>query len=371
MQALIQYTGVAALFYTAAYIAALVVIVFIHEMGHFLVGRWCGVGIQAFSIGFGPELWGFVDARGTRWKLCAIPLGGYVKFEGDANAASLPDQSAVPSPTSLPGAALYKRALIVVAGPVANFVTTILIFAAAYGIVGVPVSQPRVGEVLVGGAADAAGLKAGDLITSIDGKAITVFSDLQDAMILRGEEPAVVKVDRAGTVMEFQITPKITEIEDGLGGKARLAQIGIRSDGKPTLQRANPIEALGKGVERTWFISNMTLRFVGKMIIGQESINQLHGPVGVAKAAGDTALLGIWPFVFFIGLISVSIGLINLFPIPMLDGGHLLFYLIEAVIGRPVSHQTQEWGFRIGLSALLVLMIVVSTKDVMALFVAH
>ena len=371
MQALIQYSGIAAIYYTAVYIAALIIIVFVHEMGHFLMGRWCGVGIQAFSIGFGPELWGFVDSRGTRWKLCAIPLGGYVKFEGDANAASLPDASVVHAPTSLPGAALYKRALIVVAGPVANFILSIAIFAIAYGLVGVPVSQPRVGEVVAGGPAEAAGLKAGDLITAIDGKSMTAFSDLQEAMILHEEVPATVKVDRVGEVMEFHLTPKVTEIDDGLGGKARMAQIGIRSDGKYTLQRTSPLEALERGVERTWFVSNLTMRFIGRMIVGQENLNQLHGPVGVAKAAGDTALLGIWPFVFFIGLISVSIGLINLFPIPMLDGGHLVFYLFEAVLGRPVSQQAQEWSFRLGLSALLVLMLVVSTKDVMALFVGH
>jgi len=367
MQALIQYTGFAAIFYVVAYVSALIVIVFVHEMGHFLVGRWCGVRIDAFSIGFGPELWGFVDKKGTRWKLCAIPLGGYVKFEGDANAASMPDHKAVYSPTSLPGAKLYRRALIVVAGPIANFILSIAIFAAAFGFVGVPISQPRVGEIVVGGAAEAAGLKAGDLITSIDGKPMAAFSDLQDAMILHAEEPATLHVDRGGSQLEFQLTPKITEIDDGLGGKARMAQIGIRSDGKYVLQRATPVEAVAKGVERTWFICNMTLRFVGKMFTGQESLSQLHGPVGVAKAAGDTALMGVWPFVFFIGLISVSIGLINLFPIPMLDGGHLLFYLIEAVLGRPVSPQTQEWGFRIGLSALLVLMVVVSTKDVFSL----
>ncbi len=365
MQALIQNTGI---FHTLAYIAALIIIVFVHEMGHFLVGRWCGVGIQAFSIGFGPEIWGFVDRRGTRWKLCAIPLGGYVKFEGDANAASLPDSTVAHAPTSLPGAALYKRMLIVLAGPVANFILSILIFAVAFGVIGIQVAQPRVGEVVVGGAAEAVGLKVGDLITAIDGKTMTSFTDLQEAMILHADEPAHLKVDRAGTILEFQLLPKVTEIDDGLGGKARMALIGIKGDGKYTQLRASPTEALAKGVERTWFISHITLRFIGKIIQGRENFNQLHGPVGVAKAAGDTAMMGVWPFVFFIGLISVSIGLINLFPIPMLDGGHLLFYLIEAVIGRPVSPQTQEWGFRIGLSALLVLMLVVTTKDVFGLF---
>ena len=363
MQTYIQFGGMA----TIAYLVALLIIVFVHEMGHFLVGRWCGVKVNAFSLGFGPELWGFVDAKGTRWKLCAIPLGGYVKFEGDANAASLPDSNVVYSPDSLPGAALYKRALIVVAGPMANFILSIAIFATAFGILGIPVSEPRVGDVLQGGAAQAAGLKAGDMITSIDGKPVATFQDLQETMLSRGEEPLVLHIDRTGAAMDFQITPKITEIDDGLGGKERLAQIGIRSDGKLSMQHASPVAALGKGVERTWFIGSMTMRFIGKLFIGQENLNQLHGPVGVAKVAGDAAQLGVWSFVFFIGFISVSIGLVNLFPIPMLDGGHLLFYLFEAVLGRPVSPQTQEWGFRIGLSALLVLMVVISTRDVFSL----
>ena len=363
MQTYIQFGSVA----TIAYLFALMIIVFVHELGHFLVGRWCGVKVNAFSLGFGPELWGFVDAKGTRWKLCAIPLGGYVKFEGDANAASMPDSSVVHSPNSLPGAALYKRALIVAAGPVANFILSIAIFSAAYGILGVQVAEPRVGEVVLGGAAEAAGLKAGDLITSIDNAPVAAFSDLQEAMLLHGEEALVLHVVRAGAAMDLQLTPKIVEIDDGLGGKARLAQIGIRSDGKFSTQHVSPIAALGKGVERTWFFGSMTMRFVGKMFTGQENLSQLHGPVGVAIAAGDTVQLGVWPFIFFIGFISVSIGLVNLFPIPILDGGHLLFYLLEAVLGRPISPQTQEWGFRIGLSALLVLMVVVSTRDVFSL----
>jgi regulator of sigma E protease len=363
MQAFIHFGGLA----TIAYLGALIVIVFVHEMGHFLVGRWCGVKVNAFSLGFGPELWGFVDAKGTRWKLCAIPLGGYVKFEGDANAASQPDSTVVHAPNSLAGAALYKRALIVVAGPMANFILSIAIFATVYAVFGIPTAEPRVGQVVQGGAAEVAGLKAGDLITSIDGRPVAAFSDLQEAMTLRGEEPLLLHIDRAGAPMDFQITPKIVEVDDGLGGKVKVSQIGIQSDNKFTTQHVSPVAAVGKGVERTWFIGNMTMRFIGKLIVGQEDLKQLHGPVGVAVAAGDTAQLGLWPFIYFIGIISVSIGLVNLFPIPMLDGGHLLFYFLEAVLGRPISPQTQEWGFRIGLSALLVLMVVVSTSDVFSL----
>ena len=355
-------------FAVVAYIVALVIIVFIHEMGHFLVGRWSGVNVEVFSIGFGPELWGFVDRRGTRWKLCAIPLGGYVKFEGDANAASLPDHSVAHKSTSLPGAALYKRALIYVAGPAANFLLAIGIFAFAYAFVGIEVLQPRVGEVVAGGAAETVGLKSGDLITAIDGTPVASFTDLQESMLLRGEEAALLNVNRAGTAMEFRITPKIVEFDDGLGGKVRMAQIGIRSDGKSTVQYASPSQAVVKGVQHTWGICGMTMRLLGKIIQGKQNFNLLHGPVGIAKAAGDSAQLGILRFVLFIGAISVSIGLINLFPIPMLDGGHLLFSLIEAVRGRPATQQIQEWGFRIGLSALLILMVVISTKDVYALF---
>jgi regulator of sigma E protease len=371
MQALAQLPYSAVMISFLAYMLAVIVIVFFHEMGHFLVGRWCGVKIEAFAIGFGREITGFTDRYGTRWKLGWIPLGGYVRFEGDANPTSLPDAKTPPSPTSLQGAVLWKRFLIVLAGPVANFLLSIVIFAAAFAIMGIPVNEPRVDEVVDGGAAQTAGLKAGDFIRKIDGQEIVSFSDIQDAMMLHAATPIALQVDRAGLALDITLTPKIVEVDDGLGGKVRMTQIGIKHDAKldpQIVNRSNPVDAVAKGVERTWLVAGTTLRYVGKIFLGSESSSQLHGPIGVAKVAGDTAVMGPWAYVFFIGLISVSIGLVNLFPIPMLDGGHLLFYIIEGIIGRPVSQATQEWSFRIGLSAILMLMVLVSTNDFFMIF---
>ncbi len=356
-----------------AYFVAIIVIVFIHELGHFTVGRWCGVKIEAFSIGFGREVWGFNDRHGTRWKFCWIPLGGYVKFEGDANAASLPGAAGKSSTTSLQGAKLWKRFLIVLAGPVANFLLSIAIFSTAYMVFGQFVSEPRVDEVLAEGAAKQAGLQAGDYIRKIDGTEIHSFAEIQDMMIMRGATPMALVVERAGQKLDMTLTPKLAEVDDGMGGKVQTTQIGIKHDGKldpQAVQTLGPVEALSKGVERTYFVAQTTLRYVAKVFLGTASSNQLHGPAGVAKMAGDTAAMGVWPFVFLIGLISVSIGLINLFPIPMLDGGHLLFYLIEAVSGRPISPTAQEWSFRIGLSAILVLLALATTNDA-SLFFGH
>ena len=370
MHAFTQFTAAIIGISVLAYVLAVIVIVFFHELGHFMVARWCGVRIEAFSIGFGREVWGFFDRHGTRWKLSWIPLGGYVRFEGDANAASLPDATKVASPTSLQGAKLWKRFLIVLAGPMANFVLSIVLFSMAFALVGIPVADPRVGDVVADGAAAAAGIKPGDMIRMVDGREIKSFGDIQESMILRGTEPLNVVVDRDGQSIAITLTPKVVEVDDGLGGKVQATQIGIRSDGKFNTVRATPIEAVQKGVSTTWFVASTTMRYVERIFLGRASTDQLHGPVGVAKVAGDTAMQGLWPYVFFIGLISVSIGLVNLFPIPMLDGGHLLFYMIEAVSGRPISPTAQEWSFRIGLSAILVLLVLATTNDA-ALFFAH
>ena len=349
-----------------AFLVAVIVIVFIHELGHFMVGRWCGVNIEAFSVGFGRELFGFNDRYGTRWKICALPLGGYVKFEGDANAASLPSFAKPPSPTSLQGAALWRRFLIVLAGPAANFLLSIFIFSAMFIFVGEYIVAPKVGTIRENSAASAAGLKVGDYIRKIDGKAILDFSDITEAMVLRGETPILFTIERDGKTFETQITPKIEVVDDGIGGKMKRSLIGITSEAGSAgavAIKSGLIEGVGKGVSRTWFFATTTLRYIGKIFLGSESADQLHGPIGTAKMAGATASMGITPFLIFIGFISVSIGLVNLFPIPMLDGGHLVFFLIEGLMGKPVSPQAQEWSFRIGLSAILMLMIFVTWND--------
>jgi regulator of sigma E protease len=366
LMSILQVPLVAIGFYVVPYILALIVIVFVHEFGHFIVGRWSGVSIEAFSIGFGKEIIGFNDKHGTRWKFCWIPLGGYVKFKGDANAASLPSAGGQHVAGSLQSAVVWKRMAIVAAGPIANFLLSIFIFAAAFCFIGIPVSEPRIDSVTDDGAAKAAGLLAGDYIRKVDGQSVKTFTDIQEKMILRGESPVDLQIDRAGQTINVTIVPRIKEMDDGFGSTIRTSLIGVTHDGtkdQAASERLSPVYAVAKGVERTYFIGQTTLRYLGKIVLGSEKSNQLHGPIGAAKIAGDFASHGVWAFATFIGLISVSIGLVNLFPIPMLDGGHLVFYAIEAVLGKPVSPQAQEWSFRIGLSVILLFMIFVTTNE--------
>ena len=358
-----------AVFYALPFLVAIIVIVFIHELGHFLVARWCGVSIEAFSIGFGKEITGWYDKHGTRWKLCWIPLGGYVKFMGDANAASFPDQAALEAakndPGNFHGKPLWQRAAVVAAGPIANFILAIFIFSAAFMTVGAPVMEPRVDEVMPGSAAEQAGVKPGDLIVSIAGREIESFSQIQQSVITRGGEELVVVIQRGGERMNLTIVPKIQEEPDGFGGKIRIGLLGVKHnpDGAVSYERMGPLAAVEAGVERTWFIVDATFRYLGKLFTGRESADQLGGPIAMAKAAGDAASIGFFQFVSVIAFLSVSIGLINLFPIPMLDGGHLVYYAIEAVRGKPMGERAQEWGFRIGFSLVIMLMVVGTWND--------
>lgn len=366
---LVQLPVSTAIFYAIPFFVAIVVIVFIHELGHFLVARWCGVSIEAFSIGFGKEVTGWYDRHGTRWKLCWIPLGGYVKFKGDANAASMPDAAAMAQaandPGNFHGKPLWQRAAVVAAGPVANFILAIGLFSAAFMTVGSPVMEPRVDEILPGSAAEQAGIRPGDLIVEIQGSEIERFSDIQQAVITRGGEELKVVIMRGGQRQDLLLTPQIKEENDGFGGKMRIGLIGVKHnpDGAVKFERMGPLAALEAGVERTWFIVDATIRYIGKLFTGRESTDQLGGPIAMAKAAGDAASLGFYQFIGVIAFLSVSIGLINLFPIPMLDGGHLVYYAIEAVRGKPMGERAQEWGFRIGFSFVIMLMVVGTWND--------
>ncbi len=359
-------TGV---FYALPFLVALTVIVFIHELGHFLVARWCGVDVDVFSIGFGREIFGWNDRHGTRWKVAWIPLGGYVKFRGDANAASLPDAETVARAKSDPGnfhgKPVWQRAAVVAAGPIANFILAIAIFAAAFMVVGSPVIEPRVHEVLPGSAAEQAGIRPGDMIVEIEGSPITDFSQLQQAVMTRAGEELSVVIDRGGERINLRMVPQLREEPDNFGGKIRLGLLGVKRDPMQTVryERMGPLEALEGGVERTWFIVHSTFRYLGKMVTGRESADQLGGPIAMAKAAGDAASAGFFQFVSVIAFLSVSIGLLNLFPIPMLDGGHLVYYAIEAVRGKPLGENAQEWGFRIGFSLVIMLMLVGTWND--------
>lgn len=363
-----------ALFYALPFLVALMIIVFVHEYGHFIVARWCGVKVEAFSIGFGKEIAGWHDRHGTRWKLSWLPLGGYVKFMGDANAASLPDAAAHDEkprdPGNFHGKPVWQRAAVVAAGPVANFLLAIAIFAAAFGFVGVPVTEPRVDEVMPGSAAERAGLQKGDLILAIDGSKIASFAELQQAVITRPGETMTILLDRAGTETTVTAVADMREEPDGFGGTFRIGMLGVRHDagGDTRFETFGPLESVEKGVERTWFIVATTFKYLGKLVTGRESADQLGGPIAMAKAAGDAAANGAFQFISIVAFLSVSIGLINLFPIPMLDGGHLVYYAIEALRGRPLGPMAQEWGFRIGFSLVIMLMLVGTWNDVVRLF---
>jgi regulator of sigma E protease len=346
-------------FYFLSFIAALLIIIFIHEMGHFAVARWCGVKVEAFAIGFGKELWGFNDRHGTRWKICLWPIGGYVKFQGDANAASMPSDGEI-VPDSLQAQPVPQRMAIVAAGPIANFILAIAIFTTIFTVVGKPYLRPIISEVVQGSAAEAAGLKAGDVVKSVAGDPVAAFTEIQEKVFLRPGEDLTVVVERNGQTINLQITPKAVEVKDNFGGSMKVGQLGVRhlpADDEPLFQKYPLHQAAMLGVERTWYVVEVTFKFLRKIIVGEQSIKQIGGAVSIGKGAGDAASGGFSNFMFFVAFLSISIGIVNLFPIPMLDGGHLVFYTLEALRGKPLGAVAQEWGYRIGFSCVVMLMI--------------
>jgi regulator of sigma E protease len=359
------------------FLFVLTVVVFFHELGHFLVARWCGVRVLVFSVGFGPELFGFNDRHGTRWKLSAIPLGGYVKFFGDENAASLPDPATTAAMTesekreSFHHQSVARRAAIVAAGPIANFILAIVIFTAVFMVYGKQSTTARVDAIQAGSAAAVAGFQPGDVVVDIDGRKISNFADMQRIVGVNAGQALQVTVERAGSRVALKATPALREIKDNFGNTHRLGVLGISRSNAPDeirTQRVGPVDALILGVDKTWFVVEQTMSYLGRMIAGRESADQLGGPIRIAQVSGQVATLGFGPILDLAGVLSVSIGLLNLFPIPLLDGGHLLFYLVEAVRGRPLSERAQEMGFRIGLAFVLMLMVFATFNDIMHLW---
>jgi regulator of sigma E protease len=359
--------------FTLPFLFVLVIVVFVHELGHFLVARWCGVKVKAFSIGFGKEIFGFYDRYGTRWRFAWVPLGGYVKFLDDENSASVPSRDALAhmTPAEREGAfqtkPLAARAAIVAAGPIANFLLAIAIFTVSYTVMGMHVTAPRVDELLPDGVAATAGFQVGDVILKIDGQPVETFNDMQRVVSGNADKELTFEVNRGGTTVTLKATPARRELVDRFGNKMRVGQIGIRRNATQhewEYRRYGPVEAFGLGVKETFFIISRTLQFLQELVLGRESTDQLRGPIGIAEISGQVATLGIMPLLNLVALISVSIGLINLFPIPLLDGGHLLFYAIEAVRRQPLSERTQEISFRIGLAIVLMLTVFVTTKDI-------
>jgi regulator of sigma E protease len=354
------------------FLFGLSVVVFFHELGHFLVARWCGVKVEAFSVGFGPELIGFYDRHGTRWKLAAIPLGGYVKFLGDDNAASVPDQATIAAmPEDVRRHSFFHqpvgaRAAIVAAGPLANFLVAIIIFAGVFMSYGKPSTAARVDAVQPGSAAAAAGFQPGDVVLSIDGRTISRFTEMQQIVRASAGRSLAIVVDRDGQRQTLTAVPDLQETKDPLGNTQRVGLLGITHAGLPQ-KVDNPLTAVWLGTTETWSLIEQTLSYVGRIIVRREAADQLGGPIRIAQVSGQVAKMGFVPVLSFIAFLSISIGLINLFPIPILDGGHLLFYGIEAIRGRPLSMRVQEVSFRIGLAIVLMLVVFVTYNDILAL----
>ncbi len=362
--------------YIVPFVLVLSLLVFVHEMGHYLVGRWSGIRILAFSIGFGPELIGFTDRHGTRWKLSAIPLGGYVRFFGDEDASSKPDEEKLAAMSdeeraaSFAGAKLWKRAATVAAGPIANFILAIAIFAVLFSIYGRSVADPVVAEVKPGSAAAVAGIMPGDLLVSIDGGKVETFDDVRRYVSIRPEQKIVVTVERNGEKLDVPMVPVRTDMTDQFGNKIEIGLIGIVTNqevGHFRQQTYTPLGALKEGTIQTWHIVTGTFKYIGNLVSGYMKPDQLGGPIRVAQASGQMATLGVAALLQLAAVLSVSIGLLNLMPVPVLDGGHLMFYAIEAVRGKPLGSSAQEIAFRIGLAMVLGLMVFATWNDISAL----
>lgn len=358
------------------FLLVLTLIVFVHEMGHYLVGRLSGIRILAFSIGFGPELVGFNDRHGTRWKFCAIPLGGYVKFFGDGDGASTPDfaqqaaMTAEERDRSFLGASLWKRAATVAAGPIANFILAIAIFAVVFSLYGRQIADPVVSEVRAGSAAEEAGLKPGDLLVSIDGTALKTFDDVRRYVSVRPEMPVTLTIRRDGADLDIPVVPKRQEVTDQFGNKMEIGILGIvtnEESGNFRTVNYTPLEAIGEGARQSWHIVTGTFDYLSNLVTGHMKADQLGGPIRVAQASGQMATLGVVAVLQLAAVLSVSIGLINLMPVPVLDGGHLVFYAIEAIRGKPVGPGVQEVAFRIGFAMVLMLMVFATWNDISSL----
>ena len=351
-----------------AFIVIISTIVFVHEFGHFWVARRCGVRVETFSIGFGTELFGWNDKHGTRWKISLLPLGGYVKMYGDGNAASAPDRAILTKMTKAQKAVsfyhknLKQKAAIVVAGPATNFIFAIIILTGFFLFYGRPETAPEVGDVSRDSAAELIGLKKGDVIKKLNGSDVARFEDLRMIASMHAGEKMEIVFTRDNQLIRRFITPKLTETTDIFGNKIRVGLLGISS----SLVIYKPMgvaEAIPAGVVEVFHISSNTLKAIGQMIVGSRSPDELSGILRIGQYSGQAANKGLSVVLWFMAVLSVNLGLINLLPIPVLDGGHLLFYGVEAIKGRPMAERVQEWGYRVGFSLLVLLMVFATYND--------
>jgi regulator of sigma E protease len=342
-------------------------LIFVHELGHYFVGRWFGVKAEAFSIGFGREIFGWTDKRGTRWKVGWMPLGGYVRFKGDMNPASTPSDEWLALPPeernqTFQAKALWQRFLIVLAGPATNFLFAIVVYVALFSTYGEPRTPPVISAIAENSAAARAGFLPGDRILAIDGNEVGRFEDVASYVALRPEQRMRVDVQRGDRHLVIEATPAAERQRDRFGNEARIGRLGIARGGVEVAD-LQPLQAVGAAFRQTGETVQMMVVTLGQVISGRRSLKEMGGPLKIAQFSGQQASLGWLDFVLFMSLISINLGFINLLPIPLLDGGHLLFYAIEGVRRKPLKPEAQEWAFRTGLAVLLALMIFVTFND--------
>ena len=355
------------LFTVASFLLVIGPLIFVHELGHYFAGRWFGVKAEAFSIGFGREMFGWTDRRGTRWKVGWLPLGGYVRFKGDMNPASTPSDEWLALPAAeraetFQAKRLWQRFIIVLAGPLTNFLFAIVALMIVFGTIGYPTSAATVGGVVEGSPAASAGFRAGDTIVEVNGNRIDTFADLQSYVSLRPAQPMRFTVEREGGTVELEAVSAAEVARDQFGNEARMGRIGIMPGalGLSTL----PLHRLpGAAIKTTVNTVDTMVVALGQVIVGDRSVKELGGPLKIAQVSGQQASLGWFYFFWLMIVVSINLGFINLLPIPLLDGGHLLFYAIEGVRRRPLNPEAQEWAFRTGLAVLLALMIFVTFND--------
>jgi regulator of sigma E protease len=359
--------------YILPFIILILIVVFIHEYGHYYFAKKYGVGITDFSIGFGQEIFGWNDKSGTRWKICWIPLGGYVKFFGDRNVFSQADQEKLIKKYNEEDRAklfvlkpLYQRVLIVFGGPLANFLLALVIFFSIYTFVGKDFTPAVINEVQEDSPAMIGGLKQNDIILEIDGNEVESIMDVSKYITMSTAEIIDFKVQRSYDELLLKVQPKMVEGEDNLGNKINKRIVGIKLgayNNEINHVKLGPAQAVYHAVHEVYYVSMSSLKYIGAMIFGKADTSQLGGPIRIAKISGQVAEFGVLAFISMMAYISISLGLINLFPIPMLDGGHLMFYAFEKILGRPLSQKTQEGFFRIGMFLILSLMVFTTFND--------
>jgi regulator of sigma E protease len=359
-----------ALGYVVPFLVVLTILVFVHEYGHFWVARKCGVKIDSFSIGFGREIFGWFDKHGVRWKFSMIPLGGYVKMFGDENETSWTDEADTTGMTDEEKKQLFankplrSRVAIVLAGPMFNFAFTLVVFTLLFATIGERFTTPDVGEVVPGSAAEAAGIKPGDVFVSIDGRHIKRFEEVQEMVMLHPSDSMQIVLSHDGVERTINITPSTVDETDRFGNVQHIGRLGVKHTGESAqIIRQSPGMAVVESCRETWSLIDGTMVAIWQMIDGTRPADEMGGVLSIAKISGDSAHSGIVSLVYFMAVLSVNLGLINLFPIPVLDGGHLLFYAIEAVRGKPPGEAVMKYSFRFGLALVLTLAVFANWND--------